>query len=470
MLDNGEFRKAAEKIKKLLKSTKINERERLRLRINEGNVYCRLKQGEKALAHVEKLIEEINDEKYYEEFILALIAKSNALYSLSHYIETQEIIEEALIYFDNLTDEKKENLQIIKGELLLRKSYCFYQVGNFSETESLTKEALNIFDKIDYSIGIADAFCNLGLVERNVDKAIEYLEESLAIYKDLKNDFQCAIIYHYLGRKYNSKGEPYRALEYMNKSLPMIYDINDDYRVGVTLFHMAPILIEIGEYDKAKEYALKCLDSFEKLGSIATIGMVYFHLTRIALYQGDIDEAIRRKNTLFDLRKRFQNPNYYRIQYDLLDALILMNSKKSTDLDKAEEIFRELKQEDNLPWVHRFEIDYYLCEILLLKYQKTNQPELLEEIDLLSQELVNFGDIRGSSRLKINGYNLRLLTLFVRNQNNDSSIDTNEAKILLNNLYKLAEKSGLNTSLDKFVLQYVELMNENQAWIEFMQK
>ena len=78
------------------------------------------------------------------------------------------------------------------------------------------------------------------------------------LFQELKNEYQTAIIYHYLSRVYRYKGEANRAYDYMRMSFGIIKSRGDDYIIAITLLHLIPILIERGEYEEAKGYTCQC--------------------------------------------------------------------------------------------------------------------------------------------------------------------------------------------------------------------
>jgi len=403
----------------------------------------------------------------------ALFTKSIALELVIKYKQALETAEQGLKFLNNLTKNKQEEYQYQKAKLLGRKGICFYQLNDNKKTSKYCRQALKEFERIDNTQGIALMLSFIGLVhnkKRNHTKAIEFLEESLALYKELKDDYHCAIIYHYLGRVYTAKGELNRALDYMNKTLPIIRSLGDDYRIATTLLYLIPILIERGKYEKAKEYTKQCLELIEKLNYTMAIGILYYRLIRIALFQEDITEARKNNEILYSLRERYNSPDYYINFYQLSNALILKHEMQITGLAKAEEIFRNLMEGDYHDLEITFEAMYYLCEILLLEFQTTSDINIINEVESLSKRILEYGKKEELARLRIKAYILRLLMLFVQEQNKEGTIDFREVDSLFNETQKMAESLGLKATTKQFSQQYFRLKNQKQIWDDFIGK
>lgn len=465
MLGHGKYKEASKWFKKNKITKEYTREEYYQYKILECRVHTGLNDKVDVIPILDDIIKNATKENIPKQYLEAYIIKSSALEHVGLCWESLECANEGLKLLKKIPDKNTKDYQLIKAYLLGRKSTSYYQLNNANKAISFSKQAIRIFEIFNETSSVAFFLSILGISyinKENIPKALEYLYESLNLFLEVKNDYQCSIIYHYLSRVYGIKGEPNRALEYMNKSLPIIRSFGDDRRIAISLLHMIPILIERGDYTKAKKYSIQCLDLLKKAGIIAAIGMMYYNQIRIALFQEDIIEAKKNYDILVSLENVYQYPNYYIELRQFSEALILHKNGRLSDLARSEEILRQLLDTNSLTLKRNFEAMYYLCDILLQEYQASPNSDILHEINTLSKEILACGNKDELTGLRINAYNIRLLTLYVQEQNEAGSVDLKEVESLLKNSQELSEKLGSQSKTKEFEKQFFELVTQNE--------
>jgi tetratricopeptide (TPR) repeat protein len=429
-------------------------------------LYCDTLSGlgknEEALQLINEVLTNLSNENLKIILVEVYITKFSILNNMGNYSLAYDTLSKGFKTLRSILNKKFKKFQQLKGSLFRSKGIYYYQICNNNKAIFHTKKALKIYENLDDTNNIAGCLTLLGLSygrKFKFHKSLELLHESLALYQELKNEFRCSIIYHYLARKYYRKGEPNRALEFMNKSLPIIRKFGDDYRVAVTLTYLIPILIEKGDYQTAKNYAKQSIVLIEKLGYIQMIGYLYYLLIRIALYQEDFQEAENNLEILYSLRDKYNYPNYYLNMYKFGNALLMKNNGIFSNKPEVEGIFRDLIEQEKFGTRLSFEVRYYLCELLLQKFKETKNSRVLKEIDFFSNQILDSGVKNGFVWLRIKACNIRLLSLFIQEQNNPGSINTREIDSLITYTQELTDKFGLTTVNVQFTQQYFELLN-----------
>ncbi len=461
----GKYIEAANWFKKNKLSSEFTKKEHFWYRILQCDIINGLRQPDKDLSLIDEIILELANENLKFELVRAFIIKSVTLEQMRNYHPSFDVISKGFSVLRRMPNKKSNEYQELKVMLLGRKASLNFQIGNNNKMISYAKRALKISENLNNTNSIAFSLSLLSLGYGRIgkyNKSLEFMHESLLLFQEMKNDYHCAIVYHYLARKYYHKGEPNLALEYMKKTLPIIQRFGDDYRIGVTLLHLIPILIEKGNYKLARKYANQCFESLKKMNLYEAIGMSIYYLIRIAIFQEDISEAKKNLEILYSFRKKYHNPNYYHQQYDFSNALILKNNNIPSDKAKAEEIFRNLLDADNVPRKIIFEAHYYLCELLLYEHQETKNSNILKEVDSLSKKIMEIGNKNELIGLRINAYSIRLLLLYVREQNEIGIVDPMEIDSLIFNIQELTERLGLKTTIQQFLNQHSELINQNK--------
>ncbi|MHA1355199.1 MAG: tetratricopeptide repeat protein [Candidatus Heimdallarchaeota archaeon] len=461
----GKYIEAANWFKKNKLSSEFTKKEHFWYRILQCDIKNGLRQPDKALSLIDEIILELANENLKFELVQAFITKSVTLEQMRKYQLSFDAISKGFSVLRRTPNKKSNEYQELKIRLLSRNASLNFQIGNNNKMISYAKRALKISENLNNTNYIAFCFSLLSLGYGRIhkyNKSLEFMHESLLLFQEMKNDYQCVIVYHYLARMYYHKGEPNLALEYMKKTLPIIQRFGDDYRIGVTLLHLIPILIENGDYKLARKYANLCFESLNKMKLCEAIGMPIYYLIRIAIYQEDISEAKKNLEILSSFRKKCANPTFYHQQYDFSNALILKNSNIPSDKAKAEEIFRNLLDADDVPRKIIFEAIYYLCELLLHGFQETKNPNILKEVDSLSLKIMEIGNKNEFIGLRINAYSIRLLLLYVREQNEIGTVDPMEIDSLIFNIQELTERLGLKTTIQQILNQHSELINPNK--------
>jgi len=473
LLQYGKFIESSNWFKRNKLSEEFNKKEKNLYKILYCQTMIGLKDAEITLPILDEIIKETTKEKLEMDFFKAIITKGLAMEVCQKYKESLEIVEQGLEFLKSIPIKKQKNYQLQKAKMLKQKGTSYYQLNDNKKTLFYSKLALKEYEKLNNTNGIAEMLSIIGITEGkkgNFTKAIEFPNESLTLYIEMKNDYSTAIIYHYLGRIYTSKGELNLAYDYMMKSLPIILSFDDDYRIAITMLHLIPILIEKGEYARAKEFSLECLKLIEKLGYIEVVGILYYRMIRIALYEEDIAEAKKNLGILYSLREKYCIPDYYEEYYQLAKVLIMKNSEQISDLTIVEEIFRNLIKGDHKNSEIIFEAMYNLSVLLLQEFQNTSNLEILEEVDILSKKILEYGKRAELAGLRIKSYNIRLLLLFILEQFEEDSINYQEVDSLFKEIQKLAEKLGLKTTIKQFSKQYSSFMNQKYVWEDFIKE
>ena len=100
-----------------------------------------------------------------------------------------------------------------------------------------------------------DAICNISMdtVHENLDRALEYYEESLAIREnnDGENEDALGYVLANLGTFHEKQGNAKKAIKYLLRSLEVRSKINDKEGISASLSNLGMIYNKLGDLDKA---------------------------------------------------------------------------------------------------------------------------------------------------------------------------------------------------------------------------
>ena len=189
-------------------------------------------------------------------------------------------------------------------------------------------EALPLMREAGDRRGEAMTLTNLGLLLYGSEsqKALEYLEPALAIWRDLGDEHLGAITTTLKARAYQALGEPQKALDSYNLSLPVLRAIGDQSGEAGTLTQMGSVYSIIGEPQKSLDYFARTLPLWRAVGDSQNEGTVLNNMGTVYKLLGDWPKAfahfeqaltLARKNN--DLRTESAALNNMGLVYNLLE-------------------------------------------------------------------------------------------------------------------------------------------------------
>ncbi len=241
----------------------------------------------------------------------------------------------------------------------------------------LANQAKTVAGQINYPVGIAYAFKNIGIVyyfQGKFLQSLENYEQALALFDSLGDKKGSGNILSNMGAIYFDKGDNTRSLEYHLRSLKLSEEIGDKLRIASSLNNIGAVYTNINDTsDKAMEYFRQSLIISRELRDNYLIGtasvnlgevfmgknlddsaLVYFNES-LRAYEGTEDIAytltnigkVYRKKKKFALALKFQrmafdNASKLSNQLDMLKSLnsLAETYYQSGDNEKAIEHFR----------------------------------------------------------------------------------------------------------------------------------
>ena len=123
------------------------------------------------------------------------------------------------------------------------------------------------------------------------EKAKEYLNKALEIWKEIGEKNGEGSCYGFLGALYLSVGEYEKAKECHERALAISEESNDIPGEGFDCGNLANALVGLGEYEKANEYLQRALAIKKKTGDRRGEGTIYANLGSLYLPLGDYTKA-----------------------------------------------------------------------------------------------------------------------------------------------------------------------------------
>ena len=422
------------------------------------------------LEAIDSTIQNIKHNDMKKELFQVLYIKSFSLQFCNKLNESIECANEGIEIIEKMSIEKQIPYSIEYAYLLLQRGYINFYRLKYSEALTITKKVQTLFEKSDYLIGIGDVLTLIGLVnysQGNFPKAIEYINEGLTIFKDLKIIDLMLNSYYYLSRLAYHQGQIHQALTYLEKMLELVKKYNDDYRLGIFLMTFSILQAEIGKFKLAEKNALNSLKHLEKISRKDINYLVYYRLFVIAINQNKISEAELYFEKLQMQRLDFsENPNLHNV-ICLAEAQLEMKKENAKGRDIAKLLLNDLISKVVTRKEMTMEARYYLCNILLQEYLDSGEKELLKELNKLTNEILEFGKKGELVGFRMKANHIRLLTVWIQQLHNSQPIKNTNVDELLLEVQFIADEHNLTTTTKQFTDQQLKLLQQKQTLEEF---
>jgi tetratricopeptide (TPR) repeat protein len=367
-----------------------------------------------------------------------------------------EIAEEFLGLISNVSKnvffQRKVRLRILKGWINL-------EMNNQDLAEKCLNWVINSHSKLGNAFEIVWAtFLKARLVfqgKRNYDLGGEYTRKALSMAKQIKfNHFWIALGELYLGALYIFQGEIDISLEYHMNSLAISREIKNNYFIVTTLLNIGVNYHQIGKIDLAMKYWKECLSYQEKL-SLA-LDFPLGNLVEGALEMGNNELAQHYFNQLKNLYNQ-KKDGLTEIVYLSTKALMLKKSSRIRDKAKAEKIFRKIINTDTIWGQFAISATIHLCDLLLSEYRFTNSNEVLDELNQYIAKLLAISE-------KTHSYIHFSRTFMLKAKLALINFDLKAARRFLTQAQKIAETHGLKRLAMEISYEHDELLEQISMW------
>ena len=161
--------------------------------------------------------------------------------------------------------------------------------SQFDEAKAFALKLIEFIEIKEDSVFLAHIYNHLGIICENISdypKALEYLEFSLQINKEIGSKAGIARSLSHIGIVFSSLSNFPKSLEYYEKALHIYEEIGINIGISANLGNIGLVYQRLSDYPKAIEYYEKALQINEEIGNknyIATnlgnIGSVFFRLS-----------------------------------------------------------------------------------------------------------------------------------------------------------------------------------------------
>jgi len=222
---------------------------------------------------------------------------------------------------------------------LEKRAHTFYQdqgdilwhLGRLNESVNSYMEEFKICDKYNMSSSAGTALANAGYVYSDMliyDKALELCQKGFNIVKQVKDEYNIAVISTYLAHIYTRMEEYQNALDIYKSTLDF-FSKKDSLDFAKITGNIGEEYSQLQQYDSAKVYFFKSLHVFEKLNQKKKLGILYAYIAKSFYKQNKLNDATYYYNKAIDSHKKYLNlREVYVNSIELADIMILKGNLK----------------------------------------------------------------------------------------------------------------------------------------------
>jgi len=242
---------------------------------------------------------------------------------------------------------KKSKEDTLKINLLIKLSEIqFY--SDTKQAEINAQQALELSKQNNYLYKTATCYITLGIIKEiqgNYSEALDYLEKSLKIEKNLGNKIGISRCLNNMGILFESKGDYSKALELYKKSLQIDIELKDKLGVATCLLNIGGTYECLGEFPKALEHYEKSLKLSKELNDKIGITINLNNIGEINRLQGNYVKALEYYEKSLIINKEINDKSGISVCFNNIGTVhqYLGNNKKAVEYyEKSLKIDEEL--------------------------------------------------------------------------------------------------------------------------------
>lgn len=374
------------------------------------------------------------------------------------YDQALDLIVKCEKLFKSLNQEAKIKLTKREADIADLKMFFYYlKDENLDEALKYAKHALELRKNLDHK---ADIFKSLRSISNiyssrgDLNQALKYAKQCLTLAKEIDNIVLIQISYVILGITYVDKGELTQGIEFQKQALAIAEDINDDYGIAASLNNLGIAYKEMGNLEQAQKCLEQSLKIFNQVGFPGFTSLD--NLLDIAFDKGDLNLAQKYLEHLKQIKEQYK-AKIIKDLYRLNKARILKTSSRALNRGKAEEMLKELVEEDDINYYITITALLNLCELLLGELRNTGNLEILEELNIYTKKLLNISETNQSYLLlaETNLLQVKLALL---------TFDLKKARRFLTQAQQIAERWGFRLLAKKLSEEHNKLLKQQNMW------
>jgi len=295
-----------------------------------------------------------------------------------------------------------------------------------------------------------------------LDIALKYIEKGLEISENINWKYGRALGLLTKGVVSNLQGEVEPSIVYHKQSLTIFKELNNKDFIATIHNNLSCIYVIIGDLERALESIDSSINYNKEQGKLQNLANNYDNLIALLIEKDDLERAWKTLEELEHLKDQLNN-KHTDLLYLYNKAFILKTSPRSRNRIEAEDIFKQIIEDESISYEMIIHTLLNLCELLLTELRITNDLSVLEEIDTYIDQLLELAEKGHSFILFAEIYFLKAkLALLI--------IDLKSARRFLTQAQRIAERFGYSQLVIKISQEHEKLQKQLKMWENLKEK
>ena len=300
------------------------------------------------------------------------------------YVQGLNIPQDSIVslFQKNLKNAEKINYELGMADAYSQLSLVYSYQGKYEESAKKTIEGIKIYEKLNKLDRVADYYAEMGytMKYRDLGKALYYMQKGKAIAEANNFENELKDIYNNYGVLKEINHELDSAVFYFEKGLLIKEKLNDTIGIPYSWSNLAGTYGLQGNFSKSREYFNKSLQQRLEWADSLGIAENYTQLGEVFMAEEKWSEAIQlmHKSLPISLKKQYQNLTQY--NYKMLSDIF----KKMNNADSALYYFEQYAMVKDS--VHSLKVQQNIAALNIEFETEKKQNEILQQRAQLAEK------------------------------------------------------------------------------------
>jgi len=391
----------------------------------------------------------------------SLLIMTHALIRLERLDKAFNIMKRGEELLKTLPQEVPTDYKQREAYLAHIKGYYYLMRGVPNLALKHLKHSLVLGEELGNKHEIADSLALLAYTlyffKGELDRALKYAERSLALAEESSKKYYIASSLFIMGVIYSFQGELDRSIRCHEQSIVLHKELNNKVMfIAYILSRLSYSYKMRGELDRALECIEQSMDLNRELGRMTRVAGDHHYLIQILIDKGDLERAQQHLHDLEQINNQLKDKQT-NLMYLFDKALVLKTSLRAIKRGKAEEILKQLLEEEDLGFEGSVNALLSLCELLLTELRMTNDLEVLNEINQFIGQLLENVE-------KSHSYLILCETYLIQAKLSLLTFNIKRAQRYLTQAHQIAERFDFTQLTVKIANEKEELLKRLDLW------
>lgn len=461
LMNEGKYQEALLLLNNFEGKQELTDSDSLSLCLLKSSILNKLGHYQESYKSGEQAYQESQNLKSYLQSIDALVNMSMALVWLGDLDKANNFVVESEDLLKSLIHESSIDLEQREASIAYVNAHISWFRGDMNQAIEYGKYSLKLRENLGNKHEIVESLYAIGqsysVLKSDLDTALKYAERCQGLAEEINHQQMISFNLLNLGNISSLKGEFEKALMYYKQCLPFFEESNNIQWISATLTNISIIYLHQGKLNLAVNYLKKSLNLAQETGNNWFIAIGLCNIIETLILKGDVEQAQKYFEELKQLNDK-ENNKWIEIAYLVSKALILKESPRIHNRAKAEKILKQVIQREIIPNLDiNISAIVYLCEILLDELRITNDIGVLDDLNPYIRQLLDLAEKTNSFWILAETYVLQAKLAWL-------TLDLKEARRLLTQAQKIAEKQGMRRLAAKISIEHDDLLQKLNMW------